>query len=104
MPKKISDASAPPARFYMKPPSIVYWGLLNVDATLNGRTQSEQARGLLQAKLATKETQLRDRVEDLARIHEIDPQELWDGLFTGKTLEDFGIATTLGSIKEDDTK
>ena len=100
MPRKISDASAPPARFYMRSPSIVYWGLLNVDSRLTGRTQSEQARGLLQAKLAQKEAQLRDRVNDLARINNLDPQELWDGLFTGKELEDFGIATTVGSGSE----
>ena len=85
--------STPPARFCMKPPSIVYWGLLSVDAELNGKSQPEQARSLLQSKLAAKEAMLRDRVNDLARIHKVDPQELWDGLFTGQSLEAFGIPT-----------
>ena len=102
MPRKTSDPSAPPVRFTMKPPSIIYWGLLNVDSSLNGKTQQEQARSLLQAKLAQKESQLRDRVNDLARIHGKDPNVLWDGLFKGQTLDSLGIPTTAGSNSDPD--
>ena len=94
MPKKMRDQSVPPERFTMKPPSIVYWGLLNVDSSLNGKTQQAQARSLLQSKLAQKEGSLRNRVNDLCRIHDKDPNAVWDGLFMGKSLDDLGIPTT----------
>ena len=94
MPKKMRDQSVPPERFTMRPPSIVYWGLLNVDSSLNGKTQQAQARSLLQSKLAQKEGSLRNRVNDLCRIHDKDPNAVWDGLFMGKSLDDLGIPTT----------
>ncbi|MGF1537826.1 MAG: hypothetical protein ACFB4J_15290 [Elainellaceae cyanobacterium] len=66
-------------------PSIGEWyeDLLKVDATINDRSEPQQASSLLCAKLQEREPRIKQRVEYLAAKRGVPFQQMWDDIVTG---------------------
>ncbi|MBD2057896.1 hypothetical protein H6F88_18035 [Oculatella sp. FACHB-28] len=67
-------------------PGIGEWyaDLLRIDATINERSEPQQASSLLCSKLQEREPRIRERVKYLADKRGITFEEMWNDILTGK--------------------
>lgn len=75
-------------RLIVSPLGEFYEDLLKVDSWINARTTASQANSLLCAKLMARQTEIRDRVEYLAKKRAISAEELWTQILSGEAEED----------------
>ena len=65
-------------------PGRIYYDLLKIDSAINSRSIPVQAQSLLCSKIQQREPMIKERVEYLARRHNLSFEQIWDAILSDK--------------------
>ena len=65
-------------------PGRIYYDLLKIDSAINSRSIPVQAQSLLCSKIQQREPMIKERVEYLARRHNLSFDQIWDAILSDR--------------------